>query len=131
LAAFKTNNGNGEEETKTPKASANNGAIVLTADNPVSPGEKVSFCFALSEDTDAISTLSFRKTNMIGLNSNTIFSRAIKITPNEIELKPGEPQDIMVDIAVPKNAEADEYSAFITTEGPNAIKVVLNIEVIK
>ncbi|MFT5822245.1 MAG: hypothetical protein ACI8ZM_003501 [Crocinitomix sp.] len=131
LAAFKTDNATNEEESPTTKASANTGAIVLDADHPVKPGEKVSFCFTLEEDTDEISQLTFRKTNLIGLNNHTIFSRALKITPDKVELKPNVPQEIMVDLTVPKNAEADQYNAFISTEGPNAIKVVLNVEVIK
>ncbi|NOQ73878.1 MAG: hypothetical protein GQ574_17860 [Crocinitomix sp.] len=131
LAAFKSNNSTSEEKPTTPQASTNKGAIVLDADNPVKPGEKVSFCFSLLEDTEETTNLTFRKTNLIGLNNHTIFSRALKITPDKVELKPNEAQEIMVDLTVPKNAEADQYNAFISTEGPNAIKVVLNVEVIK
>lgn len=131
LTAFQSSNTADQEEPTNQTAKANNNAIVLAADSPLSPGEKVSFCFSLSEDTETVSKLTFRKTNLIGLNNSTIYSRAIKITPSEIELKPNEAQDIMVDITIPKNAEPDQYSAFITTEGPNAIKVVVNLEVIK
>ncbi|NVK64649.1 MAG: hypothetical protein HWE22_08685 [Flavobacteriales bacterium] len=129
LASLNTDKETKKEEAPVSKATANNGAIVLEADHPVKPGETVSFCFSLLEDTEEVTKLELKKTNLIGQSNHTIHSRALKITPRKVQLIPNEEQEITIDLVVPKNAVPDQYNAFITSASPHAIKVVLHVEV--
>lgn len=107
-----------------------NAISFIEADEPLNPGKSTSIILSVFDDhSKAPVNIKIQKTDLTGPQKQSIHSRAIKIVPSTVTLKPGEEKEISIQIKVPKNASPGKYHAMLTDENNHDFRVVIGIEV--
>jgi hypothetical protein len=102
----------------------------IEADEPLKPGQSASMTLSVFDDQlKKPVELKIQKTDLTGPQKQSIHSRAIKIVPSTVSLKPGEEIEISVLVKVPKNAEPGKYHGLLTDANNHDFRVVIGIEV--
>ena len=126
------------QNSGTEKANTSNGkekdssVSFIEAETPLKPGESTTLSLNVFDgEADEPIDLSIQKTEFKGPNKQFIWSRAIKIEPAELTLKPGEEKEISVQINIPKNAEPGKYNTMLTDANNHDFRAVIGIEVME
>ncbi len=107
-----------------------NAISFIEAEEPLQPGKSTSIILSVFDDhSEAPVNIKIQKTDLTGPQKQIIHSRAIKIVPSTVTLKPGEEKEISVQINVPKYASSGKYHAMLTDENNHDFRVVIGIEV--
>ncbi|MFD2914102.1 hypothetical protein [Psychroserpens luteus] len=103
---------------------------LLKTESPLKPGQSEVFKFVLFENSEQITKIKFQKSHLLGPNNQIINSRALKISPETINLKPNEEVEISIQLKLPKNALPGHYNAFIHDEDNSIVNILLKVEII-
>lgn len=107
-----------------------NAISFIEADEPLKPGQSTSMILSVFDDHSKTPVdIKIQKTDLTGPQKQSIHSRAIKIVPSTVSLKPGEEKEISVQVKVPKNASPGKYHALLTDANNHDFRVVIGIEV--
>ncbi len=116
------------EPVSEPKTESS--VTLLKAESPLKPGQSEVFTFVLFENSEKSTKIKFQKSHLLGPKNQIIYSRALKVIPKTLNLKPNEEVEISVHLKVPKNVLPGNYNAFISDIYGSSINILLKVKIL-
>ena len=121
---------NNSKEQTVPETKTENIVTLLETEHPIKPGQLEIFKFLLFEDSEKLTKIKIQKSHLLGPNNQIINSRALKITPNNFNLKAKEEVEVSIQLKVPRNTLPGNYNTFISDLTGNIINILLKVKIV-
>jgi hypothetical protein len=102
---------------------------VLKALQPVTPGQVSRIPLHLANDNAEADECSLWSTDLIGPSGRRIPAAHVRVIPQPIRVPGGGSTDIQIEVRVPSETAAGDYTGLLQSDDGNAVRALVHISV--
>ena len=97
--------------------------------SPLRPGDQATITMTIRNHEDKPVSLTPAATPLLGSNGERIAPQLLEFTPTQLQLNPGQQQELRITITVPARCGNGSYAGLLVVSGVDYLRAVITVEV--